>query len=436
MNRWLDTFFVRFSVVILIVIALCFTLFKGYWIFAIFVGILLPVSIYNLYRQYSKNVRRVNFMLNAIENDDFSFKFDTISPSETDQQVTASLNRIIEILKQTKLNIIQKEKYYELILNNVNTGIAVIDSKGFVFQANNEVLRLLGLNVFTHLHQLSRLDSAYPELFAMMLPDEKRQITFTNERDVVSLSVRTSEAVINGETLKIFAINDINHELDDKEIDSWIKLTKVLTHEIMNSVTPITSISETLLSHSKSDNKELLEGLGVIHDTGKGLISFIDSYRKFTHIPTPEPTLFDLSPFLCNCVQLAYNENNENAIKINLQVIPNDLILFADEHLIRQVMLNVLKNAVQAIGKQKNGKIEVLAFSNESGEIIIEITDNGEAIGHELANNIFVPFFSTKEEGSGVGLSISRQIMRLSGGNLTLKNRPEKGEKSFVLKFG
>lgn len=436
MNRWLNTFFFRFFVILLITVVLSFSLFKGYWLLSIVLFLLLPGSILALYKEYAKNVRRVNFMLNAIENDDFSFKFDAINPTGSDKQVVDSLNRIIEILKQAKFDIMQKEKYYEMILDNVNTGIAVVDNSGFIFQANNEVLRLLGMNVFTHLRQLSRIDSAYPELFAAIMPGEKRQVTFSNEKETVSLSIRASETIIQGKLLKILAINDINHELDDREIDSWIKLTKVLTHEIMNSVTPITSISETLLSNSESEDSQMIEGLSVIHNTGKGLISFVDSYRKFTHIPIPEPALFDLTPFLKNCVQLVQNESTEKQVNITLQVIPDDLILFGDEHLIRQVMLNLLKNAIQAIANRENGLISITAFSNNQEEILIEITDNGEIIGPELADNIFVPFFSTKEDGSGIGLSISRQIMRLSGGNLTLKNRPEKKEKTFVLKFG
>lgn len=207
-----------------------------------------------------------------------------------------------------------------------------------------------------------------------------------------------------GQACTHLAINDINSELDDKEIDSWIRLTRVLTHEIMNSVTPITSLSDTLLSLHQNADDEIRNGLEVISTTGKSLISFVESYRKFTHIPTPEPTLFYVQKFAERMVKLARHHTDFPNITINVSVEPSDLIVYADENLISQVVLNLLKNAMQAIGcGQADGLIEVKAYCNEEEAVLIEVSNNGPIIPQEEAEHIFVPFFTTKEGGAVSG---------------------------------
>ena len=304
------------------------------------------------------------------------------------------------------------------------------------YQTNNEALRLLGLAVFTNVRQLARIDENLKTVIQNIQPGDKHQISFTNERGNVHLSIRVSEMTLQDKHVRILAINDINSELDDKEIDSWIRLTRVLTHEIMNSVTPITSLSDTLLSLHQNADDEIRNGLEVISTTGKSLISFVESYRKFTHIPTPEPTLFYVQKFAERMVKLARHHTNFPNITINVSVEPSDLIVYADENLISQVVLNLLKNAMQAIGcEQADGLIEVKAYCNEEEAVLIEVSNNGPVIPQEEAEHIFVPFFTTKEGGSGIGLSISRQIMRLSGGSIALKSAPAAKRTTFVLTF-
>ena len=236
--------------------------------------------------------------------------------------------------------------------------------------------------------------------------------------------------------VRIIAINDINSELDDKEIESWIRLTRVLTHEIMNSVTPIPSLSDTLLSLHQNVDEEIRGGLEVISSTGKSLIAFVESYRKFTHIPTPQPSLFYVNKFAERLTRLARHHNNYPNITIRIDVEPKDLIVYADENLITQVVLNLLKNAMQAIGhEQENGLILFKAYCDPNEAVILEVTNNGPIIPPEEAEHIFVPFFTTKEGGSGIGLSISRQIMRLSGGSIALRSNPAQRQTTFVLTF-
>jgi signal transduction histidine kinase len=233
----------------------------------------------------------------------------------------------------------------------------------------------------------------------------------------------------------IYALNDINSELDDKEIESWIRLTRVLTHEIMNSITPITSLSETLLSLHKNANKDIRNGLEVISSTGKGLIDFVESYRKFTHLPTPQPSLFYAAGLAERIKQLTQCNNTFSGTPIIISIEPHDLIIHADEKLITQVMLNLVKNAMQSIGNAADGLIQIKGYCNPDESVSLEIMDNGPGISPEMADHIFIPFFTTKEGGSGIGLSISRQIMRLHGGTLTLKSSPLKKETAFILTF-
>ncbi|MDL2296340.1 GHKL domain-containing protein [Bacteroidales bacterium OttesenSCG-928-E04] len=371
-------------------------------------------------------------MLNAIESNDFSFKFTEEFRYGNDEQVAKILNHIIGVLRQTHQNAIEKEKYYELILNSVNTGIVVLDKKGFVYQVNHEALKNLGMQVFTHISQLKRVNEQLFAVFEGAISGENCSVTFNNEKGAVTFSVRISETIIKEEALRIFVLHNINNELDDKEIESWMKITRILTHEIMNGITPITSISSTLLSQEQSP-AEMKSAIETIHNTTKGLTSFVESYRKYTSVPAPNPLLFYLSPFLNELIIMISQE--DPLIETRLDVSTEDLLLFADENLIRQVITNLLRNAVQAVRTCENPRISISAYNNANEEVVIEVADNGIGINDEISSDIFTPFFTTKTDGSGIGLAISRQIMRLSGGTLSLRPSTGEGETVFVLTF-
>lgn len=398
------------------ILSLCFLIFSIWW----------QLSLYRIH------TKRVLFMIDALENNDNAIHFPEEKTTPETRDINRALNRVGHILYNVKSETAQQEKYYELILDCINTGVLVLNDNGAIYQKNNEALRLLGLNVLTHIRQLSKVDVTLMQKVEFCRTGEKLQITFNNERGTVNLSIRVSDITIRKEHLRILALSDINSELDEKEIDSWIRLTRVLTHEIMNSVTPITSLSDTLLSLSDTPDEEIRSGLQTISTIGKGLLAFVESYRRFTRIPTPEPSLFYVKAFIDRMVELARHQNTCKNITFHTDIFPADLIVYADENLISQVVINLLKNAIQAIGTQADGKIEISARCNDSEEILIEIKNNGPVIPPEIADHIFIPFFTTKEGGSGIGLSISRQIMRLSGGSITLL--PGK-ETKFVLKF-
>lgn len=406
---------------------------------AIISTLLLPLVLRWQQKLYRQHIRRVLFMLDAIENNDNAIHFSETENNIDARLVNQALNRVTHILYNVKSETAQQEKYYELILDCISTGVLVLNDNGAVYQKNSEALRLLGLNVFTHVSQLARIDSHLTQILTNCRSGDKLQIPFSNERGTVNFSIRVSDITVRKEHLRILALNDINSELDEKEIDSWIRLTRVLTHEIMNAVTPITSLSDTLLGLTDSSpiiREEIRSGLQTISSTGKGLLSFVESYRKFTRIPTPEPTLFYVKSFIERMVELARHQYPDVPVTFHKSITPDDLILYADENLISQVVINLLKNAIQAIesnpASNNEGSIRIHTYCNEAEAVLIEISNNGPTIPADIAEHIFIPFFTTKEGGSGIGLSISRQIMRLSGGNISLL--PGK-ETTFVLKF-
>lgn len=431
-----DSLAFRLLLLLILTVSATYLALKQEWVWFSLTMIGWLISLLLVKKLYRHNAQKVAFMFDAIDNADYAFKYATNRRSTNDRLVNQSLNRITKILFDAKADAIRKEKYYELIMNSINTGLIVIDDNGYIYQSNNEALKLLGLSVFTHVKQLRRIDETLETLITNIQPGSKQQISFTNERGTIHLSFRVSAMTLQEKHVRIVAINDINSELDDKEIDSWIRLTRVLTHEIMNSITPITSLSETLLSMHGDANKDIRNGLEVISSTGKGLISFVESYRKFTHIPPPTPSLFYIKKFAERMVQLASHHTSYPNITIHIDIQPDDLIVYADENLIGQVVLNLLKNAMQAIGiTQEGGQIDVKAYCTEDETVFIEVSNNGPLIPPEEAEHIFVPFFTTKQNGSGVGLSISRQIMRLSGGSISLKSNPATGLTTFTLMF-
>lgn len=406
---------------------------------SILINIALAAGLMLVLRRYRKNIRKVQFILDAVSADDYNFKYPTDKAALNDTLVNTALNRIVEILARAKSDARMREKYYELILDSVDTGIIVIDDRGNVMQKNSAALRLLGLSVFTHVAQLARVDSSLMAALRDIRKGEKRQVEYGNETGTQHLSVRASGMSLRDSDVRIIAVSDINSELDDKEIDSWMRLTRVLTHEIMNSVTPITSISETMLRKYEADD-DIRSGLETIATTGRSLMSFVENYRRMTHIPTPVPSLFYVKKFAVRMRGMtlsAATSQGAGVPEIVTDINPDDLIVYADESLVTHVVLNLLRNAMQAIANagQTDGRIVISARCDESEAVVIDISNNGPMIPREDREQIFVPFFTTKPDGSGIGLSLSRQIMRLSGGSLTLHCDEAAGITTFTLRF-
>ena len=401
----------------------------------IIIGIVIAwtVTTWLLIRRNRRNMNRIKFLSEAVAGGDFSFIFPEDDRRRTDRIMAESLNRIREMLGKARQETIDKERYYAQILENVRTGIVAYDEQGFVMQTNEVAAKLFGLPVLTHIRQLDRVSDGLADMLLVAAAGDTRTLTLHDGESTRQLSLQVSQSRIRDRNLRILVVNDIHNELDNKEIDSWISLTRVLTHEIMNSVSPITSLSESLRELVPDKTSELYKGLDVIHSTGTGIEGFVESYRQFTHIPTPSPSLFYVRGLVERSVRLVQGGPEHVRIDFRWSVEPEDMLLHADENLVGRVLNNLLKNAVEAIGEESDGCVEIRAFLNEREDVVIEVTDSGGPIPPEVEKRIFIPFFTTKTDGSGIGLSISRQIMRLSGGTLTLRTKPHT---TFTMTFG
>ena len=426
----------------LLIICVAFSVYLIFKESYLYLTISIPLLIHSLHKIVKierATATKLAIMFDAIDNNDYTLNFINKYNTDGEEILIESLNRVIKLLSKAKEKTIQKEKYYELILKSVNTGIAVVGKNGAIYQYNQKLLNLLNLNDFTNVKQLSQL---YPELKNLILTKSDTQnesISISNEKDTLHLSIRMSTIEINSKNYQIFTFNDINKELDINEVESWIKLTKVLTHEIMNSIAPITSICDSLIEN-QSNEEDVKNGLATISTTGKGLMQFVKSYRSFTNIPIPVPTIFHVDQFIDRQMKLAIAERESllKDVDIQISITPKDLIIYADENLTGQVVSNLLKNAVQALESDTRTStdkryVRINAYSAENEDVIIEIIDNGEPIPKEIVEDIFTPFFTTKQDGSGVGLSISKQIMQASNGTLNFIYREK--EKVFRLTF-
>lgn len=371
------------------------------------ITILLVVAAVGLlsFFQFRRLKRQVNFMFDAIGCGDFAFRYSTRGVMNTRKGINKQLNKLIAQLGRMADEQRQREQYYEVLMECVDTGVIVADERGFVVEANKAACRMLHRDVITHLDQLSDIDKQ-------------------------SFAIDTTPITLRSKPLRIITVKDISQQLYAKEQESWERITHVLTHEIMNSITPITSLCDTMMKNSPEGDDTLRKGLSTISRTGRGLMDFVEHYRQYANVPKPNATLFYLKPFLEEMRNLALQysiqkgnpaEITKHQIEITLKVEPADAILHADESLISRVVINLLRNAIQAFDShQELPQIDIRAFIRKDETTVIDITNNGPDIDVETAKQIFIPFFTTRPDGSGIGLPLSRRIMRLSGGDLQL----------------
>ena len=393
------------------------------------------IAAYRLIGLYSDSIRRVTFMFNAIDNDDFTFRFHE-DPSKVDNgMLNAALNRIKEILVRAKVRAEERERYYQLIMEYARTGLITINDAGSVYQANGEALRIFGLPRITHIQQLELPAPEAYRVLTKIRPGEKHHVSCVTETGEMSLSLGCSEIVLEKRRLRVVVISDINSELSEMQIESWSKLTRILTHEIMNSIAPVISLSETVAERAtingmnEKDYAIMVQAMQTIHRRSKGLLDFVENYRKLTRLPLPTLRNFSVSA-LFDDIRLLFPEKSDILF---FHVKPEDLNLYADRIMVEQVLINLLKNAIEACEESLSPQIIVEAVQ-KNGMVIISVIDNGRGIVPEAIDKIFVPFFTTKSKGSGIGLSLCRQIMNRHRGSISLDSQVEKGS-SFVLRF-
>ena len=363
---------------------------------------------------------KVAYMLDALEDKELNFRFD--EKRWRGRKFNKTLNRLRNIFDKERREIIEQEKYFGLMLDHVKTGIAVVEKDGRVAYCNNMALGLLGIATFGHIRQLRAVSESLYESFQTIADGNEERASYYNESGKMTISLTASEATIGKETVRIIAFNDISNEIAENEQQSWAKLIRVLTHEIMNTVTPISSLSETLLSFDGLSD-DLKNGLSTISQSSKGLIKFVDSYRNLTRVAAPVRKAFYFKELAERVISLTREQAAMSGAICTYEEKSEDIILYADEGQITQILINLVKNALQAEAR----KIVVSAQITPSEQTVISVTNDGQPISRESQDEIFVPFFTTKQEGTGIGLSLSRQIMRLHNGSLTLTRSDESG---------
>ena len=353
-------------------------------------------------------------MLEAFRNNDFSFRLH----ERGNPEITESLAGVSEIIKEQKIAARQKEKLYGMIINSVRAGIFATDDKGNVSLCNSAALRLLGLTVLTNTAQLDNTEPGLRESLENMSSGETMLLSLGNNSHNINVSANVSKINFGERTLSVYILNDVNSVIDRQEVEAWIKLTRVLTHEIMNGIAPIRAMSDSLLNSGTDDPKRVEESLEVISSK---------SFRKFAAIPSPELSLNYVRDLANDAVSLMHE--SLAAVKVVIDIQPEDIIVQADKNLISHVLVNLLKNAIEAGATA----IRINSRTIENESVTIDVIDNGQPVSDECAEQIFVPFFTTKRDGSGIGLSVARRIMNIHGGTLQLINNPTK--KTFRLLF-
>lgn len=402
----------------------------GFYIFSILFVPLIGLCIYRIIRLYGESIRRVTFMFNAIDNDDLTFRFRDDEAEADNRMLNTALNRIKEIIVRAKLRAEERERYYQLIMECARTGLVTVNDAGSVYQANGEALRIFGLPRMTHIRQT---ETSMPEAcraLQQIRTGQRLHVKEMTEAGEVNLSLTCAEIMLDQKRLRVIAVSDIDDYLAQTQIESWSKLTRILTHEIMNSLAPITSLSDTLLHLGRPLDTDVAQGLETISATSRRLTAFVETFRRFTRIPEPQKAPVEVRGLLERAAALVSTPQ----VGITVDVQPAEMLVYADEGLVAQVVVNLLKNAREAVAAQPDARIDVRARIDEGENIRIDVTDNGKAIPAAVTENIFTPFFTTKADGSGIGLSVSRRIMQLHNGSLRLTSNTDR-RVTFTLLF-
>lgn len=361
-----------------------------------------------------KIIGKIDFMSDALDSGETAFRY-----SESrwrNRRLNKSLNRLRSIFEAEKADIRERERYFGTMLDHVQSGVIVIDGEKIDY-SNTVAKGFLGMAEISSLRKIGRISPDLANAFREASEMESRA-SFISERGTVQFSVSACTARLHGKEVSIVTFNDITREMENNESESWTRLIRVLTHEIMNTVTPVASLSSALSQNLDSYSAEdIRSALGTIASSSEGLISFVQSYRSLTHISAPVRKAFYLKDLVNDSVNIA--KANWPSVNVLYRELSSDVILYADYGQMSQVLNNLIKNAVQAGA----GNVSITASIDKREQTVIDIANDGEPISASGQEQLFVPFYTTKgSSGTGVGLSLCRQIVRLNGGTIKLSS--------------
>lgn len=414
----------------------------------VILGIVIILQVVSIIHYFEKTNKELVRFFKSIKYSDFSQTFKAKGFGSWFDELHDAFSDIMEEFKKTRSEKEEHYRYLQTVVEHIGVGLISFTQSGEVGLFNNAAKRLLNLPRLKNIKQLSSFsDELVNNLFELRSGD-KRIVKIELANDVMQLAVYATEFKMRGQHFTLVSIQNIQSELEEQEMEAWQKLIRVLTHEIMNSVTPISSLASTTnemlvdtitrqkgSDFSKDEDFDDIQGaLKTIEKRSKGLINFVNAYRNLTIIPPPNFQIIKLTELFDRIKKLMITSINEKNINFYMNVEPESLELTADPELVEQVLINLILNAVHALDSGSNSKIELTAEVNETGRIIIQVWDNGPGIPDDMKERIFIPFFTTKKQGSGIGLSLSKQIMRLHKGSISVKSIPDK-ETVFTLRF-
>ena len=416
----------------------------GGTIIGIFFLVATVLQVMSLVKHIENQNKAITDLIKSIEFENFTFD----NPSDPDDEnvtvISQELQKVFEKLKKQNNEKEDEFQYMKNIVHHVGIGLITFDKDGKVQIINTAAKKLLKISNLSSIDELSELSPNLVESFSRLRTGGRDLVRLEIAGDIVQLAVYAIQLTLRGEEFKLVSIQNIQSELEEKEMEAWQNLVRVLTHEIMNSITPITSLANTIevslqpSEENKALDEEELEDIGLAIQTikkrGEGLMGFVQDFRNLTHIPNPKLEEISVKELIDEVSMLLKNEIAASNITLDMEIKPRNMVIHVDKGMISQVLINLVKNAVQAFDEQENKEIHIRGFYGEKARPTITVRDNGNGIDEEALEKIFIPFFTTKQTGSGIGLSLSRQIMRKHQGVLGVKTKIDEGTE-FILKF-
>ena len=443
----------RFSVIVrvILLISTIFLLAYTYYksenqVNIFFISLAVVIQVYSLIRTLEKSNREISNFLSSIKYDDFTATYPEKGNSASVDQLYREFNSVIKKFREIRADKEANYHYFRTIVQHVGIGLITFNKKGDIQIINSAAKKLIGIEGVQNIYELSKVSPKLVESLVKLKTGGSDLINFTQDGSNTQLSIYVIELILGGEEFKLVSVQNIQSELEEKEMEAWQNLIRVLTHEIMNSVTPLSSLAATvrdnLVDNIEDDvpiEKEELEDIYLAVQTierrSQGLIRFVSDFRNLTKIPQPKLATESIRRVLDYIQVLLKHELSQKKIKMSLTVDPIDLKFNIDKELIDQVLINILKNAIHALEENTEERhIMIRAFVNEYNRPTIVIRDNGCGIDEEALAKVFIPFFTTKKQGSGIGLSLSKQIMRKHGGGISVKSVMNEGTE-FILRF-
>jgi two-component system nitrogen regulation sensor histidine kinase NtrY len=431
---------VRIILMAATIFLLFYTLKYNYFITPVIVAVVVIFQVTSLIRYLDRTNRELTSFLESIRFSEFTRSFQIEDMGGSFNELNKAFNEVMADFQKVRAEKEENFHYLQTIVQNIDVSVIAYTADGNIELINKTAKRLFQM---ASVKNLKALEILSPDLVSTLLtikPGENKLVKVNYDDDILQLAIYANTIKIKDKIIYLVTIKDIQNVLEEQETEAWQKLIRVLTHEIMNSITPIASLSSTLdlmlkgmvatgngyeLKIDKESVADIQEALQTINKRSTGLLHFVNTYRHLTRIPKPNFRQCLVREVFSNISNLMEEEIKKSGFQFVVRIDPENLEFTADDQLIEQVLINLIKNAMHALTGRGNGRIELLAFMNKRGRVTLQVTDNGPGILNDVLDKIFIPFFTTKPSGSGIGLSLSKQILRLHNATITAHSEPE-----------